>query len=473
MKPKILSSLLWKLLERAGTQGVQFLVQIFLARILAPEMFGSIAILMVFINLAQVFVQSGLSTALIQKKEVDGIDYSSVLIISLVLATAVYLLFYILAPLISDYYNDTSLSAMLRILALTLFSGAINSVQTAFISRNMLFKELFKRSIIAILISGSAGIAAGYAGLGIWALVIQQLTNQAAITVILWFTLDWRPTWEFSFIRVKSLFSFGYKLLLSSVIDALYRDLRTLIIGHMYSPAMLGHYNKGEQFPKLIVSSINGSIQSVMLPVLSSYQDDRSKVKDIMRRTIIVSSFLLFPIMIGLAVTATPLVRIILTEKWLPAVPYLQIACFSYILWPIHTANLQAINSLGRSDIFLKLEIVKKIIGVLVLLISVPVGIMAIAIGNTVSGVISSFVNAYPNRKLLQYGYSEQIKDVLPTLRNSLIMGGVTYSIFLLNLSDWLTLLIQVVTAIFVYVFISIMMKSEGLSYLKMIIKRK
>jgi O-antigen/teichoic acid export membrane protein len=233
--------------------------------------------------------------------------------------------------------------------------------------------------------------------------------------VILLFSVKWRPKLIFSFSRIHQLFSYGWKLLVSSLIDTLYMNLRSLIVGKIYSPSMLGYYNRGDQFPQLIVSNINGSIQSVMLPTLSSEQDNKQRVKELVRRSIVTSSFLLFPMMIGLAVVGEALIKIILTDKWLPCVTFMQIFCLSYALWPIHTANLQAINALGRSDIFLKLEMIKKLMGITVLMISMFLGIYAIAVGTLISGIISTFINAHPNLKLLDYSYKEQIKDIMPS----------------------------------------------------------
>lgn len=439
-------------MERSGTQGIQFIVQIVLARLLLPKDFGAIALVMVFISLARVFVQSGFNTALIQKKNADEIDFSSVFYLSLFVAGVLYVLIYITAPLIADFYRDANLIQVLRVLALTLFFGAFNSIQNAYISRNMMFKKLFFSSFGAIIISGIFGITTAFAGFGVWALVIQQLFNQISITIIMWFTVKWRPHLIFSFKRVKSLFSFGWKLLVSSLLDTLYLDIRTLLIGRIYSSSMLGYYNRGEQFPKVIVTNINGSIQSVMLPALSSHQDNKLRVKQMVKHSIVTSSFLIFPMMIGMAVVAEPMVKIILTEKWLPAVPFLQIFCISYALMPIHTANLQAINAIGRSDVFLKLEIIKKIMGLIILSISIPFGIFAIAMGQVMSGIISSFINAYPNRQLLDYSYKEQWKDIMPSLMNSLVMGTVIYMVNFINLSAGLMLFLQVIIGISLYI---------------------
>jgi O-antigen/teichoic acid export membrane protein len=305
-----------------------------------------------------------------------------------------------------------------------------------------------------------------YTGFGVWALVGQQLTNQLFITLILWFTVKWRPQLLFSLVKVKGLFSFGWKLLMSALIDTVYRDLRSLIIGKMYNPAMLGFYNRGQQFPQLLITNINGSIQSVMLPVLSSQQDNRPRVKDIMRRAIVTSSFIIYPMMVGLAVTAEPLVKILLTDKWLPCVPFLQIFCASYALMPIHTANLQAINALGRSDIFLKLEIIKKCYGLAILGVTVFYGVYAIALGQVLSGIISTFINAYPNKKLLNYSYVEQCKDIMPSLILSLLMGAVVYSFKWLGMAVWSTLIVQVCVGVILYVGMAWMFKLECFRYL-------
>ncbi|NFO11343.1 lipopolysaccharide biosynthesis protein [Clostridium botulinum] len=466
IKLKVLSSLLWKFMERGGTQGIQFIVQIVLARILIPNDYGIISLIAIFITIANVFVQSGFNTALIQKKDANETDFSSVFYLSLVVASLIYLFLFITAPFIANFYDITQLRPVLRVLSITLFFGVFNSIQNAVVSKRMQFKKLFFSSLGAIILSGIVGIVLAYAGFGVWALVVQQLINQFSITVILWFTVKWRPRLIFSFERVKGLFSYGWKLLVSSLIDTLYMNLRSLIIGKMYSPAMLGFYNRGDQFPQLIVSNINGSIQSVMLPALSSEQSNRQRVKEMVRRSIVTSSFIVFPLMIGLAVIGEPLVKILLTDKWLPCVPFLQVFCLSYALWPIHTANLQAINALGRSDIFLKLEIIKKIMGITILGVSMFYGVYAIAIGTLVSGIISTFINAYPNLKLLNYSYKEQCKDITPSLILSLVMGCVTYSIKWSNMSTYLILIIQICVGTILYIGMAKIFKLECFIYL-------
>lgn len=470
-KSKVLSSLFWKFMERGGTNGIQFVVQIVLARLLSPKDFGLIALVTVFITLATVFVQRGFSTALIQKKDADRVDFSSVFYLSLFVAGLLYIILFFTAPLIANFYREPYLEPVLRVLSVILLFGAFNSIQNAFLARNMNFKKLFFSSLGAMLISGIIGIITAYIGWGIWALVMQQITRQISVTIILWFTVKWRPAPVFSFKRVKGLFSYGSKLLASSLLHHLYMDLRSLIIGKIYSPAMLGFYHKGSQFPKLIISNIDGSIHSVMLPALSSHQDNIKKVKDMTRRAIVTSSFVVFPVMVGLAVVAEPLVKIILTDKWLNAVPFLQIYCGSYALTPIHTANLQAINALGRSDIFLKLEIIKRTVSLIVLGISIPFGIYAMAWGVFLSGVLGSFINAYPNLKLLNYSYLEQWKDIIPSLLLSLVMGVIVYSLNFLDFSEWQILILQIVLGVILYIGMAKMFKIESYTYLIVSIK--
>ena len=453
-------------MERGGSSGIQFIVQIVLARLLLPEDFGAIALVLVFISVAQVFVQSGFSTALIQKKEVLDIDFSSVFYLGLVVAGFLYLVMYFAAPFISDYYQKPYLTPVFRVISITLFVGAINSIQNAVVSRHMVFKKLFFSSLGANLISGIIGITAAYLGYGVWALVASQLASDLAITVILWFTVRWRPALLFSLKRLRVLFSFGWKLLTASLLNTLYLQIRTPIIGRMFSLAELGFYNRGQQIPSLVVDNTDGAIQSVMLPALASQQENRNIVKEIVRRAIVTSSFIMFPAMIGLAAVAEPAVKIVLTEKWLPAVPFLQILCMAYALYPIHTANLQAINALGRSDIFLRLEIVKKVIGLIILAVSIPFGIYAIAWGVVLGSLISSFINAYPNLKLLNYSYLEQLKDIMPSLLISLIMGAAVYLFNFLNMPAWQILTLQIIAGLILYIGLARVFKLECLAFL-------
>lgn len=467
-KTSIISSLIWKFMERMGIQGTQFVVSIILARLLAPDDFGLIAIVTIIISIANVFIQSGLGTALIQKKDADDQDFSSVFYASLSLAAIIYTGIFFTTPLIARFYNNDELIPIIRVLTLTLFIGVFSSIQYAYVARNMMFKKLFFRSMGSIIPSSIVGITLAFAGFEVWALVAQQLFSASLSVAILWYTIPWRPQLSFSIQRLGKLFSFGWKLLLSSILDTLYSQIQGIVIGKMFSPANLAFYDRGSHFPYLIVNNINNSIQSVMLPSLSAYQDDRPQVKKMMRRAIVTSSFLIIPMMAGLAAIAEPLVLVLLGEKWLSCVPFVRIFCFFYAFYPIHTSNLSAINALGRSDIFLKLEIIKKIYGLAILIGFIfyfrsPIGI---AYGAALSALIASFVNAFPNKKLLNYSYFEQIKDIAPSILLTSLMTVVISSLTYLHLNNYITIILQITVGCIIYLGLAKILHFECLDYL-------
>ncbi|MEK4629459.1 MAG: lipopolysaccharide biosynthesis protein [Solibacillus sp.] len=466
MKSKVLSSLLWKFMEQSGAQAIQFLVSIILARLLLPEEYGKYILVFIFISIAGVIVQSGFNIALVQKKDVDEVDFSSVFYLNLSIASFLYVILFFTAPFIAAFFDDLELSEVLRLLSITLFLGVFVSIQNTIIVRNMQFKKLFVSSLGAVLISGIVGIILAYNYFGIWALVWQHLTYQLMLMIVLFFTVKWRPKLLFSFKRIKTLFSFGWKLLVSGLIDVVSTNLLNLLVGKLFNPAILSFYSKGNQFPNMIVSNINGSIQSVMLPTLSKQQDNRPRMKEIVRRTIKTSSFIIFPMMVGLAVIAEPLIQLLLTEKWLPTVPFLQIFCAIYALWPIHTANLQAINALGRSDIFLKLEILKTTVHLVILIITIQFGIYVMALGVLFSGILAALFNAYPNVQLLNYSIGAQIRDIAPPLFISLIMGAVVYTIYWLDLTPLYTVVIQILVGIITYISLAKLFQLESFNYL-------
>jgi O-antigen/teichoic acid export membrane protein len=465
-RDSIISSFFWKLLERGGVQGIQFVLAIILARLLSPKEYGTISLITIFIVLATVFVQSGLNTSLIQKVEADELDFSSVFYLSLAIAAILYLILYFSAPAISRFYSNPKLVQIVRILSVTLFFGAINSVQMAMVSRTMQFKRYFFSSLGGVIGSGTIGVILAYREFGVWALVAQQLSSNFLITAILWFTVKWRPIPAFSFTRIKKLFSFGWKLLVSGLLDAFFRNIYGLVIGRLYDAESLGYFNRGQQFPSIIASNLDGSIQSVMLPALSSRQGDIAAVKSLMRRSMRTSSYILIPLMVGLAALAKPMVSVLLTDRWLSCVPFLQIACISYALYPIHTANLTAISAVGRSDIFLKLEIIKKGITITTLIITLRFGIYAMAMGQMVCSVIATFVNSFPNRKLLGYDYLDQIRDLLPPILVALFMGACVFALGLLPLHNTLKLLLQVTLGSVIYIGLSTLCRLDSYRYL-------
>lgn len=470
---KVFSNFIWRFAERCGAQLVTFIVSIVLARILTPSDYGTIALVTVFTTILQVFIDSGLSTALIQKKDADDLDFSSVFYFNFVICIILYLIMFVSAPFIADFYKDSSLVSIVRVISLTLIISGVKGVQQSYVSRHMLFKRFFFSTLGGTIFSAVLGIIMAYAGFGVWAIVFQQLSNNAIDTLILWITVKWRPIKKFSWSRLKNLLSFGWKMLASSLLDTVYNNLRNMIIGKLYTSADLAFYNQGDKFPKLIVTNINTSIDSVLLPTMSNEQDNHVRVKDMTRRAIKISTYIMAPLMIGLAFCAKPIVQIVLTDKWLPCVPYLQIFCISYLFWPIHMANLNAIKAMGRSDLFLKLEVIKKFIGMILLLITMNISVMAMAYSLLISGLISQVINSWPNRYLLKYSYIDQIKDILPNIVMALIMGGFVYFISYLNLPILVSLVVQISSGGIIYLMLSILTKNDSFIYLINILKSR
>ncbi|MBR6665864.1 MAG: lipopolysaccharide biosynthesis protein [Lachnospiraceae bacterium] len=465
-KTKIFRNLFWKFGERISAQLISLIVSIILARLLSPDEYGAVGLIMTFITIANVFVSSGLGNALIQKKDADNIDFSSVFWINLAISIVLYLILYFISPCIANFYKMPILSPALRVLGLRIIIAAINSVQQAYVSKNFLFKRFFVSTIFGALISGVIGIVLAYRGFGAWALVIQYLSNTCIGTIVLWIALKWHPVFKCSWQRVKVMFAYGWKILVSGLIDVGYKELRSLIIGKKYTPSELAYYNQGDKYPSLIVVNINNSISSVLFPAIAQFQDDKDRVKQMTRRAIQISSYIMWPLMIGFATISEPLIRLVLTEKWLPCVPYVRIFCFSYGFWPIHTANLQAINALGRSDIFLKIEVVKKILGFVVVLLTMNFGPLAMAYSVIFIDLFSTLINSFPNKILLNYKYVEQVKDILPSFILAIIMSLCISFVNSLLLSDMVKILIQVFLGAIIYLLLSILTKQKAFRFL-------
>lgn len=471
VRNKVFSGLIWKFAERISAQLVTFVVSIVLARLLNPSHYGAIAIVNIFIALANVFVVSGFGNSLIQKKDADDLDFSSVFHFNIIMSIVMYAIVFLCAPLIADFYSMPVLTPVLRVMGIRLIVAGINSVQHAYVARHMLFKRFFWSTLGGTLVSGLVGIIMAYRGFGIWALAAQYMVNTTVDTIVLWFTVNWRPKLLFSFKRLGFMFSYGWKLLVSALLETGYNELRSLVIGRMYTPSDLAHYNKGKSFPNLFVTNINSSIQSVLFPAMSNCQDEREKVKSMCRRSIRISSYIMLPLMVGLAFVAKPFVIFLLTEKWLPCVPYLQIACFTMAFMPIHTANLQAIKAIGRSDIFLKLEIAKKGIGIVVLVLVAPYGVMAIATSFIFTTVVGAILNAFPNKKLIGYSYFEQIRDLLNGIIPLLFMSLIVYIIGLINMGNLLKMSTQILFGAIFYILFSLITKNESFNYILSILK--
>lgn len=462
----VLKNFFWRFAERSSAQLVTFVVSIVLARILMPEDYGQVALVTVFTNIMQVFVDSGLGTALIQKKDADDLDFSSVFYFNFVACITIYILMFLLAPLIANFYNDVSLIPIIRVSSLTIVISGVKGIQQSYVSRNMLFKRFFYATLGGTIFSAFLGIGLAYMGFGVWAIVAQQLSNTTIDTLILWLTVKWRPKKMFSLERLKQLISFGWKMLASSLLDTVYNNLRSLIIGKIYSSVDLAYYNQGDKLPSVIISNINTSINSVLLPTMSNAQDDRLRIKAMTRRAIKTSTYIMAPLMMGLAFCAEPIVRLILTDKWLPCVPFLRIFCITYMFFPIHSANLNAVTAMGRSDLFLKLEIVKKIVGLTILVLTMRWGVMVMAYSLLLSSIMSQIINSWPNHKLLDYGYLEQLKDILPGITLAILMGCFVNLIGLFHFSDIVMLLIQVPMGAAFYIGVSAALHLESYEYL-------
>ena len=462
----VIKNFFWRIGESSGAQLVSFLVSIVLARLLAPEDYGVIALVTVFTSILQVFVDSGLGTALVQKKNADEADFSSVFYFNILVCLTLYGGMFVAAPAIAKFYDNPIYVPLVRVLSLTLVISGLKNIQQAYVYRHMIFKRFFFSTLGGTIASAILGIVMAYAGFGVWALAAQYVSNTAIDTLILWITVPWRPKKRFSWTKLKALLSYGWKLLVSALLDTGYTSLWNLLIGKVYSSADLSFYDQGSKYPKAIIGTISNSIDSVLLPTMSIVQDDRAQIKSMTRRSIVTSVYVMAPLMMGLAGCAEPLVSLILTDKWLPCVPYMRIFCITYMFWPVHSANLNAIKAMGRSDLFLRLEILKKIIGIGLLLCTMRISVMAMACSLLISSVTSQIINSYPNWKLLNYRYLEQLRDILPSILLAVIMAAAVGAVPLLGYGNVLTLCIQIPLGAVIYVAGSAIFRLESFRYL-------
>ena len=470
----IINSMIWKLLERFSSQLVSFVISIVLARILMPSDYGIIAIILVFINLANVIIDGGFNTALIQKKNADQIDFSTIFWFCLLMAGLLYILLFFAAPFVSSNYL---LTPVLRVLGLSLFINSFNSIQRAYVSKHMLFRKLFYVNAVAILISGTLGIAMAYKGYGVWALVGQSLSNTFFICFLMWFAIQWRPTLSFSWTRFKGLFDYGWKIFLTNFIIAIYGDIRSLVIGKIYQPSALAYFDRGKSLPSLLISNITTSIETVLLPTFSEEQDNRVRVKQMMRRSVQVTYLFISPMLLGFIFAAKVIVQVLLTEKWLPAVPFIQIFCIVFLLLPIQHINMTSIKSLGYSNITLKLEIIKKVIEAVILVLSFLINVYAVAWGIVLYNLICIFINISPSKRLVDYGLFDQLLDVFPTFVCALIMGFFVYICSFMSWNSLYILSFQIIGGATIYYLLCRLFRLESLryvsNYMKNIVKRK
>ena len=451
-KKKVISSLAYKFIERLSVKGLGMIISVVLARMLAPEDFGQIAIMTVFINLSQVIVESGLTTALVQRKDVTDQDYSTVFFINFALAIVCFVVLQVAAPWISAYYNQ-DITKPLQVYAFTVFFGAFNALQLAKMQKQMQFKRMMACSLTATVISGVAGIAAAYGGLGIWALIIYNMTNSAVLCVVAVSVQKWLPKLEFSLQRARLLFSYGWKMFVSAVLCSLYNDIRSLVIGKKFSNTDLAYYNRGQQFPQVISNTLDSAIQSVMFPTMATIQDETEKMRKMLRMSVTTGAYIIIPCMFGLAAVSEDFVRLVLTDKWLPCVPYMQWLCIAEAAVPIISSNLIAIKASGRSDVYMRLEMVRRVVMLVLLVGSISLfgTVEAIAIGYCVSRWVDALIVMFPVKKLIHYGVKDQISDLWKTILAAAVMFAAVLSMNLLGWNNLVLLPAQIAAGIEVY----------------------
>lgn len=430
LKDKVANGAVWVTMESFVLQVVGFTVGLVLARLLTPTDYGTVALLSFFFAIAGTFASCGFGNALVQNKNAGDLEFNSVFYISLAVSGVIYLIFFVSAPWIAAYYNIPVLCPVTRVSALSFVFSAINGVQGAELSRKMLFKSRFKISLITCSTSAICGITFAYMGWGVWALVISSLITSIASVFAYWFIIAWRPKLMFSWSVLKGLFNYGWKLSASGLLHSVYLNLSGFMIGKMYSPADLAFVNKGRSMPALLYGSVDGTINNVSFPALAKLQDDKAKVVDAMRRMIRCSTFALLPLLCILSVCAKPLTLFLYGDQWMPAIKYVPIICFSYMLNPFCSVNCNAISALGRSDIFLRMEIIKKTVAISLIVISLQFGVMAFVLANfVVYTMFAVFVNVYYSGKLLGYKMRQQFMDVAPTFLLCAIMGAIVFGV--------------------------------------------
>lgn len=472
LKQKTTKGLFWSSVERFSNQGVSFIFSIILARILAPSDFGIVAMIGIFFAVAQSFVDSGFSNALVRKTDRREEDLSTCFYFNIGVGIVAYIVLFLIAPFIADFYNQPILSPIIRITGLGVVLNSLCVVQQALFTIKIDFKSQAKVTLSATIISGIVGVVLAYQGYGVWALVWQGVVMSLVRMGLLWLMSKWRPKAGFSKDSFHYLFGYGSKLLASGLLDTIYNNIYPIVIGKFYSPAQLGNYSRALSFAQLPSSNITSILQRVTFPVLSTIQDDLPRLQTNYRRLLKLSAFIVFPLMMGLAAVAFPLIRVVLTPKWEGCSLYLQIICFALMWYPIHAINLNLLQVKGRSDLFLRLEIIKKIVGVCIMCITIPLGITAMCIGMVVSSLISLFINTHYTGKLIYVGYIKQMRDLLPIFINSLIMGGIVYLCIQISDNDIVQLSLGIVVGLISYIGGASMITRSELKEYRNLLKR-
>lgn len=467
LKGKTAKGIAWSAVDRFSAQGIQFVFNILIARILLPEDYGAVAMLNIFIAIANTFIDSGFTRALIRKKDRTQVDYSTVFFFNIAVSTLFCMILWLAAPLIASFYDIPILTKITRVFSLTLIINSFGAIQGTHLTIELNFRKKAIISIATISAVGSIGLFLASKGFGVWTLVGQCIVSSVVSVSLLWCLSGWRPSLAFSWTSLKEMFGFGSKLLVSSLIDALYNNIYTIVIGKVYNPSSLGVYNRAESFASFPSSNFYGIINSVSFPVLCSIQDQRERLRSSFRQFIRLSAYLVFPMMVGLAVVCDPFINTILNENWQESVPLLRILCFALVLYPFDALNLSFPNILGRSDWYLKVLIINKVVDVLVLVVTIPMGLTALCWGRVVGYGICFFVNTYYTNKLIDYGPLRQLKDMLPIILQSAAMGGLVFLVTRPIQSNPVKLLVGIAVGAVFYLLVSILTKSEEYHYIK------
>lgn len=463
LRSQLLSGLFWSAVERFGTQGIQFVITIIIARILTPADYGLIGMLAIFIAVAQSFVDSGFGSALIQKQNATQEDFSTVFYFNIIVSTFFFFLLFFAAPLIAKFYNQPLLTPITRVMALNIVINSFGLIQNTILTKNINFKALTKVSLISIIISGAIGILLAYKGFGVWALVFQTIGGSIIRVISLWFFNKWRPALVFSWNSFRTLFSYGSKLLASGLLNTIFENIYKLVIGKQYSAIDLGFYTQAKRIQELPVMSSLSILQRVTFPVYATIQDETDRLKQAYRKTIKGIIYFNFPLMIGLAVLSPLLVKILLTDKWLPAVPYLQLLCLVGLILPSSAVNLNVLMVKGRTDIFFYLEVAKKVVIAIAIIITLKMGVLNMVIGQVIANYVCFLLNIYYSGRVINYSVQEQILDILPYLCISICMGFVMLmGVNILNFNALLVLLIVVISGIMSYYLISRLLRLEA-----------
>jgi len=473
LKRKTVKGIVWSTLERFSVAGVNFIFGLILARLLMPTDYGAIAMLSIFMAIAQTFIDSGFSNALIRKPDRTETDNATAFYFNIGVGLAAYFSLYLAAPYIAQFYKTSILIPLTRIMGLNLLLNSLCVVQQALLTARIDFKTQAKISLNAAVVSGLVGIGFAYAGYGVWALAIQSVLASVIRTILLWILAKWRPKAKFSKQSFRNLFGYGSKLLASGLLDTIYNNLYTIVIGKRFSVATLGVYSRADQWANFLAINVTGILQRVTFPILSSIQNEDERLRVNYRKFLRVSGFVIFPLMMGLAAIADPLTRFILTDKWADSIPLLRILCFALMLYPIHAINLNLLQVKGRSVLFLRLEIYKKILGVATLCVTIPMGITAMCVGRVFTSWVALAMNTHYTGKLIHLGFFQQLKDYIPTLLNSFFMGAIVYGMTLIVSGSGLQLLTGVIIGASYYILSNYLLKTMEWKELILIIKRK